>query len=297
MRNGRRRTCCRVRADARYTRRRRRAAERSADVLLSCRARCGGDGQHADAGHLRLLSRAPLPPGQVSDFVPFSLCALGETPVPTLGAADRVRVEAVIDDADAHGTYPPSLMGVTAVRTRDELSVHVSVVIPCLNEAETIAECVTSARGCPRGERPSGGGGGRRQRVDRRQRKLAGRPGRRRPRVTPRVWQRVSCRAARGPRGLRRHGGRRWDVRLPCAPGSSCGARTPAPTSCRAPAAGHPARRDAVAQLDRQSGAVRVSERSVRTYVAMRTAGCAVVARAPPPPRSAGQGWSPHPIW
>ena len=76
--------------------------------------------------------------------MPFSLCVLGETPVPTLGAADRVRVEAVVDDADAHGTYPPSLMGVTAVRTRDELGVHVSVVIPCLNEAENIAECVTT---------------------------------------------------------------------------------------------------------------------------------------------------------
>jgi glycosyltransferase involved in cell wall biosynthesis len=38
-------------------------------------------------------------------------------------------------------------MGAAAASTQDEHGKRVSVVIPCLNEAETIAECVTSARG------------------------------------------------------------------------------------------------------------------------------------------------------
>lgn len=37
-------------------------------------------------------------------------------------------------------------MGAVAASTQDELSTRVSVVIPCLNEAGTIAECVVSAR-------------------------------------------------------------------------------------------------------------------------------------------------------
>src|SRR4029079_7256391 len=47
---------------------------------------------------------------------------------------DREGVEAVVDEADTHEAYP----GCSAM--------VVSVVIPCLNEAETIAECVVRAR-------------------------------------------------------------------------------------------------------------------------------------------------------
>ena len=47
----------------------------------------------------------------------------------------------------------------------------VSVVIPCLNEAENIEECVTRARGRARGARDRRRGARRRQRLDRRQRR------------------------------------------------------------------------------------------------------------------------------
>src|SRR5215471_6095024 len=43
-------------------------------------------------------------------------------------------------------TYPPKPQEATAVPSSAPTSVRVSVVIPCLDEAETIAECVQAAR-------------------------------------------------------------------------------------------------------------------------------------------------------
>ena len=59
--------------------------------------------------------------------------------------SDSVTATGANDSAVAEA-YPPSLMGAVAASTQDEHGTRVSVVIPCLNEAETIAECVTSAR-------------------------------------------------------------------------------------------------------------------------------------------------------
>ena len=97
---------------------------------------------------------------------------LGQVPVPALGAADGVRIDAVVDDADPHAAKSLALWprrtgagaGVAgAARLQDtarEMAIdtassgtrrftatalRVSVVIPCLNEAENIAECVRRA--------------------------------------------------------------------------------------------------------------------------------------------------------
>ncbi|CAN5274280.1 glycosyltransferase family 2 protein [soil metagenome] len=59
---------------------------------------------------------------------------LDEVAISTFGPYDREGVAAVVGDADPHEAYPGCPAMVAAV------------VIPCLNEAETIAECVTRAR-------------------------------------------------------------------------------------------------------------------------------------------------------
>jgi glycosyltransferase involved in cell wall biosynthesis len=73
--------------------------------------------------------------------VPGGRQPLGEVPVPALGPADGERVEAVVDNADVQEHYPPS------PAEADEAAVEVSVVIPCLNEAQTIGDCVRAAYG------------------------------------------------------------------------------------------------------------------------------------------------------
>src|SRR5581483_649024 len=56
----------------------------------------------ADAGQGRLLAALPLPAGQVRDLVAPLREPLREIGVPALRSADRVRIEAVVDDADPH---------------------------------------------------------------------------------------------------------------------------------------------------------------------------------------------------
>ena len=60
------------------------------------------DRVHVDPGDAGIRPAVPLPQRQIGDLV--SVCGepLGQAPVPPLGAADRVREQAVIDDADAH---------------------------------------------------------------------------------------------------------------------------------------------------------------------------------------------------
>ena len=55
-----------------------------------------------DARHLARLGPPPLPQRQVRHLVPLGGETFGEIPVEALGPADRVRVEAVVDDADPH---------------------------------------------------------------------------------------------------------------------------------------------------------------------------------------------------
>src|SRR5262249_53434351 len=105
--------------------------------------------------------------------VPVGGKPLGQVPVPALGAADGVRIDAVVDDADPHaarslalwprrsgagdgagGAAPlhdsPREMAIHAAsrgtRRFTATALRVAVVIPCLNEAENIAECVRRAR-------------------------------------------------------------------------------------------------------------------------------------------------------
>jgi hypothetical protein len=52
---------------------------------------------------IELLAPLPLAQRQIGDLVPLRRQPLGEVSIPALAAADRVRVEAVVDDADSHG--------------------------------------------------------------------------------------------------------------------------------------------------------------------------------------------------
>ena len=91
-----------------------------------------------------------------------------------------------------------------------------SVVIPCLNEAENIEECVT--RALARRSTSTGiarRGHRRRQRLRGRQRRARrGRRRARRPRAAARLRQRLPRRLRRRARRLHRHGRRRPDLRL-----------------------------------------------------------------------------------
>ena len=60
------------------------------------------DRDHVDSGHVGGLVAVPLPESQVRDLMPVRGQALGEVAVPPLRATDGVRVEAVVDQADAH---------------------------------------------------------------------------------------------------------------------------------------------------------------------------------------------------
>ena len=103
------------------------------------------DGDYAHAGDQRLLADVPLAACQVRDLVPGGRQALGEVAIPALGATDCPWIQAVVDDADPHAAYPLRAVA-TAVEAMTERKRRISVVIPCLNEAATIAECVTRVR-------------------------------------------------------------------------------------------------------------------------------------------------------
>ena len=59
---------------------------------------------HAHARDLGALAAVPLAQRQVGDLVPVGGQPLGEVAVPALGAADGVGEQAVVDEADAHGS-------------------------------------------------------------------------------------------------------------------------------------------------------------------------------------------------
>ena len=56
-----------------------------------------------DARNARVLAAWPLAERQVFDVVPVGREPFRQVPVPALGSADRVRVEAVVDETDAQG--------------------------------------------------------------------------------------------------------------------------------------------------------------------------------------------------
>jgi hypothetical protein len=60
------------------------------------------DRDHLDSGYARLLPSWPLAQRQIRDFVACLGEPFAQVPVPTLGAADRVRVEAVENNANTH---------------------------------------------------------------------------------------------------------------------------------------------------------------------------------------------------
>jgi hypothetical protein len=62
------------------------------------------DGNDLDPRNPGIGTALPLSKGQIRNLVTVADETLGKVPVPTLGAADRVRVEAVVDDANAHGS-------------------------------------------------------------------------------------------------------------------------------------------------------------------------------------------------
>ncbi len=67
---------------------------------VQAHARTGAD--HTHTGHVRTLAPIPLAQRQVGDLVAVGGESLGEVSVPALGAADGIREQAVIDDADTH---------------------------------------------------------------------------------------------------------------------------------------------------------------------------------------------------
>jgi hypothetical protein len=60
------------------------------------------DGDDPDATDCGVFALVPLPEGQVSDIVPLPRKPLRKVAVPALGAAHRVGVETVVDNANAH---------------------------------------------------------------------------------------------------------------------------------------------------------------------------------------------------
>ena len=92
---------------------------------------------------------------------------------------------------------------------------ELTIVMPCLNEAETLATCIRKADRLPRGVRHRRRGRRRRQRQHRRQ--PAARDRRRRPRRAGHgqgLRQRAHGRHRRRPRQVRDHGRRRRQLRL-----------------------------------------------------------------------------------
>ena len=162
-------------------------------VELHARARR----HHAHARYVGALAAVPLAQREVGDLVPVRGEPLAEVAVPALGAADGVREQAVVDEADRawrrqrladrcatiaaqRATSSVSARSYALQRTAFEArspehrsssttrppsidgegstAVKVSVVIPCLNEAATIERCVADARDGARGPGLAGRG-------------------------------------------------------------------------------------------------------------------------------------------
>ncbi len=150
----------------------------------------GSDRHDRHAVDLSLLAALPLAQRQVGHLVTVRGQPLAEVPIPALGAADRVREQAVVDQADPHSEargwqtfryhrratrdllhrrafigFDPSrlarlefLLSTVEQTTRFPKAdpegagaLKVSVVIPCLNEAASIERCVFAAREALRG--------------------------------------------------------------------------------------------------------------------------------------------------
>ena len=129
---------------------------------------CGRDGADVDAGDVGAVGRIPLQPRQVGDFVATSGKTLGEAPVPPLGAADGVRVQAVENDADAQADkIYRLLMAAEAVPGRSNLessdmsqaaqaepraaarrqtALRTVAIVPALNEEHAVGSVIDELR-------------------------------------------------------------------------------------------------------------------------------------------------------
>ena len=167
---------------------------------------------HAHARHLAALAAIPLAQREVGDLVPLRGQALAEVAVPALGAADGVREQAVVDQADraskrqrladlalasplsarllpsprvntvatpAFEARPLSTLEQTtrppSFDGEGSSTVKVSVVIPCLNEEASIERCVDRGARGARGPGLGGRGDRGRQRLGRPQRRARAR--------------------------------------------------------------------------------------------------------------------------
>ncbi len=123
-------------------------------------------GNDLDVRHVGTRVRIPLEQCQIRDLDPAGREAFGEVPIPALGAANSVRIEAVEDEADAHGSRKvyralrrsrgEASTLLTLVRAlvesfpaaQDERIVTVRrlAIVPALNEGPTIARVVEEIR-------------------------------------------------------------------------------------------------------------------------------------------------------
>jgi Glycosyl transferase family 2 len=119
------------------------------------------DGHDAHAGHVRPLAAFPLPQREVRDLVPERCEPLRETAVPAFYAAHAVRVEAVVDEADAHERkarpaggriYTIGFVAPEAVQTMPSPVEERSAarrrlaIVPALNEEGSVARVVAEIR-------------------------------------------------------------------------------------------------------------------------------------------------------
>ena len=98
----RRRSDVHVGGGARARRRRTPAAARPGADLSACTAPSAGRQRPPHAGNTGIRTTIPLAQRQVGDLMSLGGEPLRQASVPALGAADRVREQAVVDEADAH---------------------------------------------------------------------------------------------------------------------------------------------------------------------------------------------------
>ena len=118
----------------------------------------------AHARDVGLLAALPLAEGEVRDLMALLREPLSKRPIPALSAADGVRVQAVVDQADAHESRdsavepePEEPRGLPGMPARDSSSrapfegrlaaKRRIAIVPALNEAETIAHVIGEIRG------------------------------------------------------------------------------------------------------------------------------------------------------
>ena len=80
-------------------------------------AHTGARGDDANARNVGLVTAIPLPERQERHVVAARRERLREVSIPALRSADRVRVQAVVDDADLHAPYPSRRRGRRRLRS------------------------------------------------------------------------------------------------------------------------------------------------------------------------------------